>query len=978
MVRKKVKFNILFLCFAILINTFSAFPAMALDEKTEENYFNAQKQNNVKLVENIDDYTINPSELKLNPGSSKATLIPASESKGYEEPILSIKGKSKIEFDVDVKAAGGYNIALDYFLPETSMEDLNISLLINGEYQFYESRNIKLPASWKDSTQDYKEDDFKNQLFPSPVRIYKWQSKALNSTIYNLKVPFIFNLKKGINTITIQNNDIAFYLGKIKLVGSKKTIDYSEYSKQYTGAEPAKDQYIEIEGEKYSEKSESYIRGSKGNNQNAFPYDPVKKKIQALDESMWENPGEGVSYKVNISKDGFYYIGFKFTQDVKKDMPVFKNIYLDGKILFDEMSGYMFNYTGMKYQNNVLGNKEQKYMFYLKKGEHTLTIESTASKLYNANENLLYVINKLNNIALEIKFITGDKTDKNRDWGIDEFIPDIKKDLLQCASIIDNEYKELNSIVNRTNMPEVADLKVAEEKLIKFSGNLNFMVNNLDQLSQGSGSATDLISLILPELLKQPMGIDKIYITGDYSKIPPANSGFLKNLYEGTRKLLASFFERYDKNESKDETKLNIWVNRPMTHIDILREMINEEFEPNEHIKVNISAMPDEQKLLLAVASGRAPDAVLGASSYRPFDFALRGALYDLRQFDDFGKVIDSFNPEMFVPYIIGDSCYAVPETANFNVLFYRKDILNKLNLNVPRTWDDVIAMLPTLSRYGMSFNTLIANVGGLKHFGTTVPFIQQYNGKVYSEDGSKVELGDPNTVKAFKLMTNLYTRYSLPENIQNFYDSFKRGVIPIGMSDMNTYILLKHTAPELEGQWGIAPAIGVKDQTGKILNYYPSVNTACIIMKNSKKPEDAWKFIKWWMSDNVQTSYANDMQLRYGPEYIWNTANLKALENSTAYSEDDKKVILQQLNNTKEIPRNPAYFSVERELSNAWNKVVFNGVAPRTALDQAIIISNREIQKKLKEFGYMDSNGKLIKPFEMATAKKVLSWKEH
>jgi hypothetical protein len=127
----------------------------------------------------------------------------------------------------------------------------------------------------------------------------------------------------------------------------------------------------------------------------------------------------------------------------------------------------------------------------------------------------------------------------------------------------------------------------------------------------------------------------------------------------------------------------------------------------------------------------------------------------------------------------------------------------------------------------------------------------------------------------------------------------------------------------------------------------------------------------------DTQVLYANDLQLRFGPEYIWNTANLKAFSASSAVDEKDKKVILDQLRQMKEIPRNPAYFAVERELSSAWNKVVFDGMSPRTALDQAIMTANREIAKKLKEFGYMDSQGKLIKPFVMADSAKIDRWKE-
>ena len=141
--------------------------------------------------------------------------------------------------------------------------------------------------------------------------------------------------------------------------------------------------------------------------------------------------------------------------------------------------------------------------------------------------------------------------------------------------------------------------------------------------------------------------------------------------------------------------------------------------------------------------------------------------------------------------------------------------------------------------------------------------------------------------------MTDLYTKYSLPENISNFYNNFRYGITPIGISDFNTYILLKNAAPEIAEQWGIAPSVGVADGQGNILRYQPAVNTSCFIMKSSKCPEEGWEFIKWRMSTENQVSYSNEMQLRYGQEYIWNSANLQAFYQSSVIDRKDTQVIM-------------------------------------------------------------------------------------
>ena len=111
--------------------------------------------------------------------------------------------------------------------------------------------------------------------------------------------------------------------------------------------------------------------------------------------------------------------------------------------------------------------------------------------------------------------------------------------------------------------------------------------------------------------------------------------------------------------------------------------MITEEFTPQTGIEVDLSLMPDQTKLVLANASGDSPDVATGVNYSIPFELGIRGALKDLTQFDDFAEVAGRYTEGLLMPYVIDDSVYAIPETMNFQVLFYRKDILDKLGLEV-------------------------------------------------------------------------------------------------------------------------------------------------------------------------------------------------------------------------------------------------------------------------------------------------------
>ncbi len=69
---------------------------------------------------------------------------------------------------------------------------------------------------------------------------------------------------------------------------------------------------------------------------------------------------------------------------------------------------------------------------------------------------------------------------------------------------------------------------------------------------------------------------------------------------------------------------------------------------------------------------------------------------------------------------------------------------------------------------------------------------------------------------------------------------------------------------------------------------------------------------------------------------------------------------------------RLPGSYMQERELSNIWNRIVFDGVNPRVAIDRSVLTINREITRKMEEFGYLDANGQQARAFSLPTLETV------
>ena len=126
--------------------------------------------------------------------------------------------------------------------------------------------------------------------------------------------------------------------------------------------------------------------------------------------------------------------------------------------------------------------------------------------------------------------------------------------------------------------------------------------------------------------------------------------------------------------------------------------------------------------------------------------------------------------------------------------------------------------------------------------------------------------------------------------------------------------------------------------------------------MGKINREDAAWEFLSWWMSTDVQVEYGSTLQQTYGKEFIWNTANFEAFE-QMPWDSDDKEVILEAVQWITETPRIPGTYMLEREISNAYIKVVSAGENLRTTLDEAVKLIDRETERKMEEFGRVKSD---------------------
>lgn len=959
---------------AILITIgvdFTIFAESAENNIAEEGYSTIIKKWDEQGIKDVDGTDIKITPLQFVLGNENK-LLSKEDSQGYNTSVAHLNKDDEVELTVNVNEEGLYNINFDYYTLTSGLTSNEGDIQVNGSYQYNEAKRIVFSTLWGDSTKEFARDRYNNEVMPEQKKVSKWQNTYLidssNIEPGNLKL----ELKKGENKIKITLNSGEILLGDIHVQSPVENIDYSEYKGKYSNEAFPKDKLVITEAEKVTYKNDTSINAVVSRDSEVVPYETNALLLNTIGGKTWQKGGQAVYYNIDVPESGLYKIAFKYLQAEKANSITYRTITMDGEIPFKELEHYKFDYAN-KWQTEILGNGKEDYYFYLTKGVHTLGLEADITP-YNDLINVISdSIEQVNHLTLQIKKLVGSTVDENRDWEISDYIPNIQTNLNKIADSLNKQYESGVKLNNgNENSQGLISVKTAITLLRELAKEPNDIPKKLSQLSEGTGSVTQSLSEAMDEFEKQPLTIDEFYVYSKDKQLPDYNSSLFKKLSEGVKRFIYSFVPQKDKTQ-KETVTLNVWVNRSRNYIDLMQKMADEQFTPKTNIKINFSLMPNEQKLILANASGTSPDIALGISNWLPYELGIRGAAADLRQFSDFDSYISKFSPGAIIPMVVDDKVYGIPETQDFYVMFYRKDILKSLNIPVPDTWQDVKNILPELQRHGMNFYTNLSGASGTKPFTVTAPFIYQNGGDMYTSDGMSTALDSEKSLTGIKLMTDLFTIYDLPEQAPNFFEHFRSGTLPIGIGTFYTYVQMMNAAPELKGSWAIAPAPGIKDSTGQVVRWQPGSAQSCMMFKDSKYQNESWEFMKWWMDTDTQTQFENQIQTLYGGEYMWNTANLEAFK-QLPMAEEDKNVVLEQWKWLMEVPKIPGGYMVERELSNVWTSVVFNGKNLRSSVDEAVITINKEISRKMEEFGYL-KDGKVVKSYKVPTIKQVEGW---
>lgn len=875
-----------------------------------------------------------------------------------------------VEFEVEVPETGLYEMVVRYRAYSDgrhSNRPMTLAVMWDGEFPFREARSIRFPRLFRDDL-PLRTDRFGDHIRPQSIEIERWETLALTDSDDSYNGPLQWYLTEGVHTLRLQGHQ-PIALDTIEFRPPQTAASYAERMGGETPA-PWSGEAVVIEAEQMLEKNEVSVQILSDQDAWMSPRANGNTIYNAVGGNRWNDGGERISWSFTVPESGWYNIAFRLLNNLQSNVTSFRKIMIDGEVPYQELLAFPVPYAN-QWQKVVLADDDgNPYAVWLDAGEHTLSMSATYAPHKELQVLLEKTLQELAGVARDLQMLTNGEDDPNRTWDIASNFPEIPQALAGTRGKLER-MAELWLAVNKRQDNNYQSLRTAisdVDHLVAEPNELPNRKNSLSMLQAKVGSVTE-------QLKSQPLALDQIVIVPHGSEFPRMTANVFEKLWNSVLNFARSF-EKKDRLSENDADVLNVWMNYGRDYVNLLQELADQYFTPQTGIPVKIDLLPREELLVLANATNKVPDVAIGIGEGKPSEFAFRNSAVDLSALEGFDELVSHFAPGAMLPYYYDGGYYAIPETVQLKMLFYRKDILEQLGLGVPDTWDDVYAMLPTLQQNG--YNFYVPN-------GEILMFVYQNGADFYADDGLKTGLDSPEGFAAFKQFSELFSLYGVDRQISSFYQHFRDGDIPIGIADLNTYLQMLVAAPELTGWWDIAPVPGIVGASGEVERWSGgNINmlsqglggfgaaattsgaggqTSAMIMKQSQNPDWGWEFLRWWMSSETQLLFGSELEGFYGVEFRWSTANVEAFA-ELPWTPGERDALLEQWRWYKSMVNVPGSYFIPRELNNAWNRSVIDGMNYRRSLEIAVMNINRELMRKQTEFGFRAEDGTALRSF--------------
>lgn len=908
-----------------------------------------------------------------------------------------------VSFRFNVPSDGLYNLALTYMQVVGKTSGIERMIRIDGKVPFKEARYITLSKVYVD-LYEYDDDgspvfsrDIKdNEIRPAKEESPEWRKALAEDSSGFIEEPFMFYLSAGEHTISFEAVREPIYLSEIKFIAPESLPTYEQYLASHADKQNGTAEIDNVQAEKPTAVSEIVIYPVNDRTSAlTYPQNASRIRLNSIGGTKWQMYGQWLRYEFEVPAGGagMYQIVPRYKQSTYSGVYSSRKIKIDGGMPFVEANKLRFNFSDA-WQVQPLSDGETEFEFYFSEGKHVLEFEVSLGAMGEMLGRVEESLTKMNEMYRSLRMVTGATPDANRDYGFERTHGQTVLEPMRDEAInLRNISAELEAIIGSKGEHSVILDRVALQ--------MERMANNVDRIASGLDTFKTNIGSLgtwLLERRNQPLELDYINIHRIDDKLPQKEANFIQSVGFEFMSFVMSFFSDYNTVGVMQETSgkgesVEVWLgSAQLTYgglamagrdqAQILRQLAID-FTAQTGIQTNIKLVAGGS-LLPSVLAGVGPDVALYNNGGDAVNYAIRGAVQPLNDFQadpsrgvkSFEEVQTYFHPSAFIPLTLHDDrhndpnepdfygkplqIYGLPENQTFPMMFYRKDILVDLDIEIPNTWQDLYNIIPELQKKNLE-------VGIGPGMMPLQMFMYQNNVPLYKGDGIEVNLDDNLALDAFKQMTQLYTIYKFPI-IFDFQNRFRSGEMPIGIAGYDTYNNLTVFAPEIRGLWEFVPLPGtVREKTpedegkgyeelegGLIIDRdSPAGVSATLMMRSADQRnnmENAWAFMQWWVSAEQQSRFGNEIIAIMGAAAKQPTANREALE-GMAWPASDYKNLSEQFKYLAARPEVPGGYIVDRHVDFAWKGVYNKGDSPVERMLDELVEINKELSRKRQEF---------------------------
>ncbi|MBE6640444.1 MAG: extracellular solute-binding protein [Ruminococcaceae bacterium] len=922
--------------------------------------------------------TVNAADYLASETNAKVEVV--NDYEGADGKALFFPDTGTVSWKVNVPETAKYGVSVKYYpvveytakdgtVHEGKSASIERMFLVNGKVLFDEARIISMTKVWSNTyfedtagqtkyvygtsegDPQFRQDINGNDIRPAAYMNPEWREYVFEDSSGYYAGGLQFCLEKGENIISLRAVREPVVIESISLFPLDEAVTMEQYVQAHGGSESsvgAESVYIDAEKPfKFSDDAIYPIN----DRTSALTY-PQKHDAQPLNtiggKETYKTAGQWVSYEFQVEKTGWYTIASRYKQDDLPGMFTSRIIKINGEVPYEEAYAARFDYSkSWEVENINDGEKDLKFWFEAGK-TYELTVEVGLGSMDDTLRKVEEVLGVINNGYLEVIKLTGADPDKYRDYQFSRVMPQVLVNFVKQSRILTEVSEELVLLCG-TKGSHVATLDKIAHLLNQMGTDESSIAGSLKSFKTYIGS----LGTWLNDSRSQPVQFDYFLIVPEEGKLPKANESFFEAIWYEIKLFVASFFVDYSNmgaTTESSEDAVEVWLTAGRDQSLVIRNMVDSMFSPKTDIAVDVKLVA-AGTLLPSVLSNMGPDSFIGIGAADVINYAIRSAVLPLDGFEGFEEIMTEFTDAARVPLTLYDydsatnttteTVYGLPETMSFSMLFYRTDILADLGIEIPRTWDDVLAAVTVLQANNMQ-------IGLQRDYDV---WLYQMGGERYADHGMRTGIDSNTALEAFEYYCRFYTMYSFPPT----YDAsnrFRTGEMPIVIGGYTAmYNTLTVFATEIQGLWDFTVMPGYVRDDGTFDNSAMAAIGAVVMMNGCENQKNTWEFMKWYVGHEAQSSYCNQLITTIGPAAKHATANRQALADM-AWTSGEISVLLDQFDNIAVIENHPGGYIMDRYISFAFLNAYNKGKEPVEQLRSYITAINKEITRKREEFG--------------------------